>query len=181
MRLLVPLTLLAACGGSSPPPASASGDQPASREPAPTPSGAEAGARGGDEVPSREDDRDPSWTDTSVCAQRADQFGPIKLTAAQATGRYGHGATRFDQVMTTKARAVEVCGPSGEIDWLFATSCADGSHPFADRSSAHAARRGSMGGGSRCGSIIDLYAVPCPEQIYEVYMDMYMCGPDESM
>ncbi len=175
MRLTVLLALAVACGGSSPPPA-----EPAA---APT-SGAEGGARGGDEVATHEserDDRDPSWTDTSVCTQRADQFGPIKLTAGQATGRYGHGATRFDQVMSSKERAVEVCGPSGEIDWLFATSCADGSHPFADRSSAHAARRGSTGSGSRCGSIIDLYVVPCPEQTYEVYMDMYMCGPDESM
>ena len=172
MRLLLFLTM-AACGGSSPasdttPSAPANTAPPASE----APPAADTAAPPADQ---------PSWSDTSVCAQRSDQFGPITLTAQQATGRYGHGSTRFDQVMSSKERPVEVCGPPGELDWLFATSCADGSHPFADRSSAHAARRGSVGGGGRCGSIIDDYVVPCPEKTYEIFMDMYMCGPGESI
>ena len=178
MRPSLLLALLAACGGASPPPVATGGDDPAG---APPSSGSEGGARGGDEVPARESEREPSWTDTSVCSQRSDPYGAVTLTAPQATGRYGHGSTRFDQVMTSKERALEVCGPAGELDWLFATSCADGSHPFADRATAHGARRGSVGGGGRCGSVIDLYEVPCPEKTYEVHMDMYMCGPGESI
>jgi hypothetical protein len=172
MRLLLPLALAAlGCGGSSPPPASS----PAPANDAPT--GPDAPPSASEPPPSDQ----PSWADTSVCSQRSDQFGPVALTGPQATGRYGHGSTRFDQVMTSKQRPVEVCGPAGELDWLFATACADGSHPFADRAAAHAARKGSVGGGGRCGSIIDDYAVPCPEKTYEVFLDMYMCGPGESL
>ena len=28
--------------------------------------------------------------------------------------------------------------------------------------------------------IIDLYRVTCPEGEYQVYIDIYMCGPNES-
>ncbi len=173
MRLLL-LLAVAACGGSSPPAATSapSNDAPTGPDAPPPPATDTTTAPPSDQ---------PSWTDTSVCSQRSDQFGPVTLDARQATGRYGHGATRYDQVITSKERAVEVCGPAGELDWLFASSCADGSHPFADRASAHAARRGSVGGGGRCGSIIDDYQVPCPEKTYEIFMDMYMCGPGESL
>lgn len=173
MRLLLLLAIAAcACGGSPPAPS----DTTAPSNTAPPPAG-EPTAQDAPPPPPEQ----PSWTDTSVCSQRSDQYGAITLTAEQATGRYGHGSTRFDQVLSSKQRPVEVCGPAGELDWLFATSCADGSHPFADRASAHAARRGSVGGGGRCGSIIDDYVVPCPEQTYDVFMDMYMCGPGESL
>lgn len=174
MRTPVLVALLGACGGGS---SQAPVESPA---PAEAPDTAAAPASDGTAAAPGEQNS-PTWTDTSVCSQRGDQFGPITLTPAQATGRYGHGSTRFDQVLTNKQRAVEVCGPAGELDWLFATSCADGTHPFADRAAAHGARRGSVGGGGRCGSVIDLYAVPCPEKTYEVYMDMYMCGPGESI
>jgi hypothetical protein len=175
MRIpLVLVSLMAACGGSSPAPVESPAPAGEGEPDGQPPPGAPA-----DPPPAGENA--PTWTDTSACSQRPDQFGPVTLTASQATGRYGHGSTRFDQVLSSKERAVEVCGPSGELDWLFSTSCSDGSHPFADRATAHAARRGSVGGGGRCGSVIDHYAVPCPEQTYDVYMDMYMCGPGESM
>ena len=174
MRLPLLFALAVACGGASPD-AVESPASPAGGAPPPAGEAAPPGA------PPSDQQAGPSWTDTSVCAQRGDPYGPIELDASHATGRYGHGSTRFDQVMTSKERPVEVCGTGGELDWLYATSCADGIHPFADRAAAHGARRGSVGGGGRCGSIIDAYAVPCPEKTYEVYMDMYMCGPGESM
>jgi hypothetical protein len=167
------LALAVACGGSSPESA-----EPAAPTSATEPPAGDAPAPTAAPTPEQSS---PSWTDTSVCAQRSDQFGPITLDARQATGRYGHGSTRFDQVLSSKERPVEVCGTGGELDWLFRTSCADGSHPFADRAAAHGARRGSLGGGGRCGSVIDAYDVPCPEQTYKVFMDMYMCGPGESL
>jgi hypothetical protein len=170
MRLASLLALALACGGSSPEPSPPAAAPPATSE-----------APAADPPPTTGEQSGPSWTDTSVCAQRADRFGPVTLDARQATGRYGHGSTRFDQVLSSVQRPVEVCGTGGELDWLFRTSCADGSHPFTDRAAAHGARRGSMGGGGRCGSVIDAYTVPCPEKTYEVYMDMYMCGPGESM
>jgi hypothetical protein len=175
MRLPAILALAVACGGSStepaePAPASPEAAQPAAGDAPATPPAGPTDQQTG-----------PSWGDTSVCTQRADQFGPITLDARQATGRYGHGSTRFDQILSSKERPVEVCGTAGELDWLFSTSCADGSHPFADRAAAHGARRGSVGGGGRCGSVIDAYDVPCPEKRYEVYLDMYMCGPGESI
>ncbi|MBP6631258.1 MAG: hypothetical protein KA297_17615 [Kofleriaceae bacterium] len=46
---------------------------------------------------------------------------------------------------------------------------------------AHDARVGAVGVGGRCAAtVIDHYAVTCPEATYDVYLDMYHCGPDET-
>jgi len=115
------------------------------------------------------------------CDRGGDPYGPVKLSEAQADNRHGIGQRRLDLVQTTKARPVEVCGVKGQLTWLVYATCADGSHPFQDGRTAHAARRGNVGAGGQCDSIIDLYEVPCPEKTYEVYMDLYMCGPGESV
>jgi hypothetical protein len=52
--------------------------------------------------------------------------------------------------------------------------------PGGRRSELAGSRVGNTGTGGRCGTIIDLYAVPCPDKQYEVYMDMYHCLPGES-
>lgn len=107
--------------------------------------------------------------------------GPLALNADMAAKRHGLGADKFSAVASTRERPVEVCGLQGELTWLTRVQCDDGSNPFPDLDKAHESRAGSVGSGGQCGHIIDLYEVPCPEKTYDVYMDMYMCGPGEGL
>jgi hypothetical protein len=115
-----------------------------------------------------------------VCANRPDEFGPVLLTAELARARHGAGATTFASAPSSKDQPIEVCGVGASQRWLMTTVCADGSHPFPTVSDAAQSRAGNIGPGGRCHSIIDQYVVPCPETTYDVYIDMYMCAPDES-
>ena len=110
-----------------------------------------------------------------VCAQRADEFGPVPLRAEQVALRRGTGAKKLTDVQSTKEAPIEVCMPGGQREWLGSVTCPDGSKPTG------AQRSGSVGPGGTCGSIIDLYAVTCPDKEYEVFMDMYMCPPGAGM
>jgi hypothetical protein len=109
------------------------------------------------------------------------RFGQINLDADQAAKRYGQGVTKLSAAPTSMDQPIEVCGIGGEQRWLFASRCDDGSAPFTDPEKVGGARAGSMGSGGRCASTIDKYEVKCPEKTYEVFMDMYMCGPGESL
>ena len=159
MRNLGLALALAACGGSSP-----------ARSTTP-----------GDDAPEPIHMRAPSETqaaeaaaDTSACGSRTDMFGPFQLTAEQAQVRYGQGAKTYADAPTTKQRAVEVCGIQASRAWLGAVTCADGS------AGNQLGRVGSMGQGGRCGAIIDLYEVQCPEKTYEVFIDIYQCTDGET-
>lgn len=69
-----------------------------------------------------------------------------------------------------------MCRIPSEMAWLLDMSCDDGSNPYGGSyERAHASRVGNRGEGGRCGSIIDLYEVPCPEATYAIYMDAYVC------
>lgn len=114
-----------------------------------------------------------------VCAKRPDDFGPVLLTAAVAAARPGAGATTFASAPSSKDQPIEVCGVTGSRQWLMAAACTDGSHPLATAPAVMQSRAGNVGPGGRCHSIIDHYVVPCPEATYDVYVDMYMCGPGE--
>lgn len=113
--------------------------------------------------------------------------GVVRLSGDEAEQRHGRTAIRFSSVTSTKEQPIEVCGLRDQLGWLVRATCDDGSNPFTsagDREAAldraHESRRGSYGPGGRCKSPIDMYVVTCPERTYEVHMDMYMCGPDES-
>lgn len=93
----------------------------------------------------------------------------------QYAKRRGVGARTFADAPSSVEQPIEVCMVRGAKDWLTRTTCADGSRPFATDDHAHAARVRSVGTGGRCGAIIDLYEVPCPEATYPVYIDMYVC------
>lgn len=107
------------------------------------------------------------------------------LTAEQAAARRGAKDTHFADTASSAAEPIEVCGVKGELEWLTHEQCADGSRPFGDdKQRAHGARNGSMMGPSNgaCGPApLDKYTVTCPEKSYEVYMNMYVCGPGESL
>ena len=122
-----------------------------------------------------------TWVDdASMCSNRPDQFGPNVLTQAQASERYGTGVVALASITTSQAKPIEVCGVGGEVAWLRQSTCADGSHPYSGSENPDESRAGDTGPGGRCNSIIDLYKVKCPERTYDVYADMYMCGPGES-
>lgn len=167
MRVLpAVLIVLAACGGT---PAATSTTPRV--EPAPSPAGDEATPAGEEGPPAAAAEA----VDKTVCANRTDMFGPFALDEAQAQARYGMNARTFADAPTTKARAIEVCGVPASRQWLSGTACADGSPAKQN------GRSGSVGPGGRCGAIIDLYSVTCPEGNHDVYIDIYMCGPGESM
>jgi hypothetical protein len=155
MRTLLLLAALAACGASPKP--------VTNQQPPPPPAVPPAAG-------------DPK----AVCAKRPDMFGPFELDAAQARARYGLGAKHYADAPTTKDKAIEVCGVGASLTWLMDATCANGSPAFKDGADAHESRSGSVGGGGRCGAIIDLYVAKCPEREYEIYIDMYMCGPGET-
>ncbi len=101
----------------------------------------------------------------------------VYVTAQQFEARYGVTAERFAEVQATRDRPVEVCGVPQQLEFLTRLRCDDGSNPYPGRRAAHRSRKGSMEGG-RCGSMVDLYQVPCPEKTYEVYIDAYICPSD---
>ena len=104
---------------------------------------------------------------------------PLALTPAQR-GVFLHWFIRYGWHQS-KAQPIEVCGVKGETAYLTRVTCADGSNPFGgNRQRAHASRTGSIGSGGLCGSIVDLYEVPCPEGSVQVFMDMYLCGPSDA-
>lgn len=118
--------------------------------------------------------------DSSICASRPDEFGPIQLDAAHAAHRRGRDVTKFSAAQSSKDKPLEVCGVGQQQQWLMAATCDDGSRPYQDRRQIAESRRGNVGMGGTCGTIIDLYVATCPEKEYEVYLDMYHCGPGES-
>lgn len=108
---------------------------------------------------------------------RGDPFGPVVLGRQQYEGRTGADAKSFATLITTKDKPLEDCGIPAVLEKLAWLRCNDGSNPFDGKSrAAHASRRGSVGPGGRCDSIIDVYVVPCPEANYEVFADSYICG-----
>jgi hypothetical protein len=174
MRLLAACLLalvLAACGGT---PAATSTTTSTTPRPEPAqpaqPADAEGAMPGADAAKSA-----GATADKAACANRPDMFGPFALDEAQAQQRYGANARTFADAPTTKARAIEVCGVPASQQWLRGTACADGSPGKQN------GRSGSVGRGGRCGAIIDHYTVTCPEGDHDVYIDIYMCGPGESM
>jgi len=108
------------------------------------------------------------------CADTS-SFGPVGYPRAEWNKRHGAIARHYGDVPSSQQTPIEVCEVQGQLDWLTQVTCADGSSPFGDPSDAHSARAGSVGSGGRCGAIIDLYEVPCPEGTYQIYMDMYVC------
>lgn len=112
---------------------------------------------------------------SAIDCRRQDEFGPVHLSPDEYRARSGVGVTRASDAVSSKEQPIEVCMVEGQLEWLVALTCADGSHPFSTPQEAHASRSGNVGGGGRCGSIIDLYVVPCPEGELEIYMDLYMC------
>lgn len=107
-----------------------------------------------------------------------DGNAPVGMPADEFAKRKAAMVTRYSQATSTKEEPIEVCGiwdQGGQVDWLLSLTCDDGSHPFNGIHQAHASRAGNVGAGGRCGSIIDLYEVPCPEGTYSIYIDAYVC------
>lgn len=116
---------------------------------------------------------------------RTEMFGPFQLTNDEMRRRHGQGARSFSETASSLSQPIAVCGVRGSLAWLTTMTCADGSRPWGnDLGKAHAARKGSNISDQPCGPVVvsvpvDIYEVPCPEKRYEVYVDMYECGPGE--
>ncbi len=113
-------------------------------------------------------------TDLRACRDPADSR-MVGVPPEDFAGRNGAEARRFHDVKSSKDRPAEACGISSGNAWLMSLSCDDGSKPLHDVGDAEAMRAGNVGAGGRCGSIIDLYKVKCPEATYDIYIDGYIC------
>ena len=109
-----------------------------------------------------------------ACTQQ-DPGKAVGIPKAEWDKRNGAGVSRFSQAKSSKDAPIEVCTIEAETDWLTGMQCDDGSQPIEGHEAAEIARVGNVGKGGRCGSIIDLYRVKCPEASYELYVDGYVC------
>ena len=163
--VLATATIIAACGGSQKPP-------PMPNPPTNT---------GGGTTPPPTTGGSVAWVDDqAMCANHPDELGPWNLTQDQMSKRYGTGVTALASIQTSQQHPIEVCGVPAENVWLASSTCADGSHPYPGPDAVEESRAGNTGEGGRCGGIIDLYKAKCPEKVYDVYIDMNLCGPGES-
>lgn len=89
--------------------------------------------------------------------------------------RKGATVTRYGDANSSKQAPIETCGLPAENAWLFQATCNDGSHPIHTRAEAEDVRVGNVGPAGRCQSIVDRYAVRCPEATYDIFMDAYVC------
>lgn len=173
MRSLGLVVFLAACGGAAKPASTTPvNDAP---DPFPTRTVAEPEA-----VPAPAPPPPVVDDKQAFCKLHPDDFGPYMLTAEQAATRHGLGATSYAAAPSSKEQPIEVCGVHSSQQWLIAAACADGSHPIKAPAAAARSRAGNVGPGGRCGAFVDRYVVKCPEAAYDVFIDMYMCGPNES-
>jgi hypothetical protein len=113
-------------------------------------------------------------TDLRACDDH-DPARTVGMPRAAWERRKGANVTRYSAAKSSKSAPVELCGIPAINQWLVDAACDDGSHPFANRSGAESARTGNVGEAGRCGSIVDLYAVKCPEATYQIYLDGYVC------
>jgi hypothetical protein len=109
------------------------------------------------------------------CANRPEKAGPFVLDASLAAQRRGTGARTYAEADSAKDRPVEVCGLEGARRWLEATRCPDGSVARQE------GRVGSVGLGGRCTTMIEKFKVGCPDGSINVFFDVHLCGPGESM
>lgn len=116
----------------------------------------------------------PSADDLRACHDESSGKA-VGVTKDEWAKRNGAGITRFSQTHSTKELPLEVCTIRAETELLASLACEDESHPIKDHESAEIARVGNVGKGGRCGSIIDLYRVKCPEATYELFVDGYVC------
>lgn len=116
----------------------------------------------------------PKLNDLRTCDNH-DADRAVGMPPADWANRKGANVKKFSDAKSAKAQPIEVCGITSENQWLVGTTCDDGSHPYESRADAEIARVGNVGQGGRCGSIIDLYKVKCPEATYEIYLDGYVC------
>jgi len=77
---------------------------------------------------------------------------------------------------SSKETPVPACGTTHSYDYIASdVRCDDGRSPFlGDIRAAMGTRAGSVGAGPG-GHIVDLYEVPCPEGVKQIYVDMYDC------
>ncbi len=111
--------------------------------------------------------------DLRACNDKANSSKAVGLPAAEWNKRNGAGVTKYANARSTKDLPIEMCGIREENTWLVSLTCNDGSHPIMD---AETARVGNVGTGGRCGSIVDKYAVKCPEKTYDIFIDAYICS-----
>lgn len=104
----------------------------------------------------------------------------VGIPQPQWERRKGAGIATYRAARSTKGAPIEMCGVPAANDWLTTLRCDDGSQPIHNETDAERARTGNVGMGGRCGSIIDHYAITCPEASYSIFIDAYFCSQRDS-
>jgi hypothetical protein len=104
---------------------------------------------------------------------------PILVDDATWQARRGVLAKRFADVRTSVEEPVEVCGIEGEIEWMMAVQCNDGSQAYGTMAEVNDGRDSWLDRGGRCNSVLDRYTVTCPEATYTIHVDRYLCPETE--
>jgi hypothetical protein len=124
---------------------------------------------------------------------------PVASSAPDEPVAVAPPAAAASPIGRSKERAIEVCQPRGERDYLARLRCPDGRQPAFSRhgnvGSRNAAKPGTpdrdlleqmdptrqLRPGEIDSHIIDVYQVTCSDKVHELYMDMYHCvGPQTS-
>lgn len=124
---------------------------------------------------SARDSRDPEP------ARACGEEGTAAILVDEATwqARRGVQAKRFADVQTSVEEPVEVCGIEGEIEWMMAVKCNDGSNPYGTMAEVNEGRDSWLDRGGQCNSVLDRYTVSCPEATYTIHVDRYLCPKTE--
>jgi hypothetical protein len=121
---------------------------------------------------------DPTSQLHACDASASPGLSAVGVPKAAWAQRNGAGVTKFRDAHSTQARPIEMCGVDAANEWLTHLRCDDGSQPVKSHPDAERTRTGNLGPGGRCGSLIDAYAVTCPERRYDIFMDAYVCPLD---
>ena len=103
---------------------------------------------------------------------RASPFDPVQLSEGGVKQRRGAPKSLTDYARDPYT--IEVCGVAAEHRVVGQLTCPDGTAPVSSE------RLGSNLGPSRCDNMVDTYRIDCGDQTFDVRLDMYMCGPNES-
>ncbi|MFT6146293.1 MAG: hypothetical protein ACJAZO_002313 [Myxococcota bacterium] len=106
-------------------------------------------------------------------------YGPVRFADENVDKRRGLPASLQDY--RAAPYTIETCSTAAHYAYLTTLACPNGAPAFMSQDAVYDSRQGqATDRQGRCGTIVDLYTVPCVGGPIDVYMDGYYCTVDES-